>query len=84
MALKRVAAVITAAAESKLWVGPELVMEISSRTLITSLVVIRIFAVMNLQVHSIIFHMVSPALVPAIVLHVVSIFREGSLLSRPC
>ena len=39
-ALKRAAAVITAAAESGLWVGPELAMETSLRTLITSLVVI--------------------------------------------
>ena len=39
-ALKRAAAVITAAAESGLWVGPALAMETSSRTLITSLVVI--------------------------------------------
>ena len=39
-ALKRSAAVSTGATESGLWVGPGLAMETSSRTLITSLVVI--------------------------------------------
>ena len=40
-------------------VGLELAMETSSRALITSLVYSHIFSVMNFQVHSIIFHMVS-------------------------
>ena len=65
-AIKTDAAVITAAAESRFWLGPDLAMETSSRSLITSIVVIYlllcIFRCIELFLTSYL-----PALVPMII-----------------